>query len=161
MSESQLEFSVRSAVPSDLGVVRDIYRLASLSNENDREVLLRNPQAMLWSEDGITSGRTRVAIDHASQIVGFATNAIIGSGAELEDLFVDPGYRRRGIATLLVKDAVERARHSGFDRLEVTANPHAAEFYASAGFAWVADTDTEFGPAPRLSRPTGPIEPPS
>ena len=59
---------------------------------------------------------------------------------------------RTGVATLLIRDCVEAALQSGRAWIEVVANPHAAEFYASAGFVRVGETDTRFGPAPRLRR---------
>jgi hypothetical protein len=37
-------------------------------------------------------------------------------------------------------------------RIDVTANEHAAAFYASAGFAPAGTAETEFGRAPRRSR---------
>jgi len=58
-------------------------------------------------------------------VVGFATWAETAGAIELEDLFVDPGYRKRGIATALVSRIAEVVRAQGAERLEVTANPHA------------------------------------
>ena len=69
---------------------------------------------------------------------------------ELEDLFVDPGYRRRGIATALVSRIAEVVRALGAERLEVTANPHALGFYRAAGFADCGTAETVFGAAPRM-----------
>ena len=52
--------------------------------------------------DGLTEGRTHVAEENGS-VVGFATWAETDNGGmELEDLFVDPKWMRRGIATALV-----------------------------------------------------------
>jgi ribosomal protein S18 acetylase RimI-like enzyme len=69
---------------------------------------------------------------------------------ELEDLFVDPGYRRRGIATALVSRIAEVLRARGVERLEVTANPHALGFYRAAGFVDCGVAETDFGAAPRM-----------
>jgi GNAT superfamily N-acetyltransferase len=68
---------------------------------------------------------------------------------ELEDLFVDPDWRRRGIATALVSRIVDVVRARGGQCLEVTANPHAQGFYSAAGFADCGVAETEFGAAPR------------
>lgn len=67
---------------------------------------------------------------------------------ELEDLFVDPDYRRRGIAAALVRRIAEVLRARGAERLYVTANPHALEFYRAAGFIDCGIAETEFGVAP-------------
>jgi GNAT superfamily N-acetyltransferase len=89
-----------------------------------------------------------VAVEDGS-VVGFATWAEAGSTIELEDLFVDPGWRRRGIASALVSFIVEVVRARGVQCLEVTANPHAQGFYAAAGFIDCGVAGTEFGTAPR------------
>jgi GNAT superfamily N-acetyltransferase len=148
--EESCSASVRTATPDDLARLRDIYRRSSLSNADDREVLLGSPEALEWEGGGIATGRTRVAVDEAGRAVGFATAVPLGVGLELEDLFVDPDLMRRGIATRLMSVLVEEAARAGAPWIEVTANPHAARFYASAGFVPVGTVRTRFGDAPRL-----------
>ncbi len=84
-------------------------------------------------------------------VVGFAT-AIphTDSMLELEDLFVDPGYKRQGIARALVTDLVALARHDGITHIAVTANPHADPFYRDVGFVAVGHVQTEFGAGARM-----------
>jgi GNAT superfamily N-acetyltransferase len=142
---------IRPAVAGDLPALRRVYRRASLSNEGDREVLLANPDALELPGTGVAEGRTRVAIASDGTIVGFATGLRLdGAVLDLEDLFVDPDWRRRGIARRLVADLVASAAHQGISRIEVTANPHADAFYRSVGFIYFRDEETRFGPAPRL-----------
>ena len=64
---------------------------------------------------------------------------------ELEDLFVDPDYSRRGIAAALVTASPENCGRWAHERLEVTANPHALEFYRAAGFTDCGVAETDFG----------------
>lgn len=142
--------SVRAATPDDLAVLRDIYRRASLSNVNDRESLLGSPGVLDWPGDGIETGGTRVAADDHGQILGFATVIPLGIGLELEDLFTDPDFMRRGVATQLMSTLVDEAVSAGIPWIEVTANPHAAQFYDSVGFQRVGSAQTTFGDAPRL-----------
>jgi GNAT superfamily N-acetyltransferase len=61
----------------------------------DRDSLLAHPEHLVLEPDGLAEGRTYVAEEQGS-LVGFATWAEAGGIAELEDLFVDPGWRRRG-----------------------------------------------------------------
>lgn len=82
--------------------------------------------------------------------MGFATTLVNGACAELEDLFVDPDWMRRGVARRLVADACVSARDSGCTRLEVTANPHAFDFYREVGFVGDATVVTELGSGLRL-----------
>lgn len=131
---------IRSSTPEDLGAIRDIFRRASLSNEGDREWIEAHPELVGLDEANVIEGRTRVAVVD-ERVVGFATLV----GAELEDLFVDPEWMRRGIATALVQDAATTV-----PRIEVTANAHAVAFYASIGFVHDGVAQTRGGPAHRM-----------
>jgi GNAT superfamily N-acetyltransferase len=129
-----------------------IYRDASLSNAGDRDVLLAHPAALEFDSAPIVLGAVRVAVDD-DQVVGFATTTRTGTPreAELVDLFVAPAAMRRGIATVLIKDARDVARNLGCEFLAVTANPHASAFYAAAGFRGGEVVQTEFGVGKRLT----------
>jgi len=140
---------IRLGVPADLPAAAGVYRRASLSNAGDRDNLLAHPEHLILGPEGLAEGRTYVAEEDGS-VVGFATWAEAGGAIELEDLFVDPGWRRRGIAAALVARIVEVLRARGAEFLEVTANPHAMEFYRAAGFVDCGVAETDFGPAPRM-----------
>jgi GNAT superfamily N-acetyltransferase len=139
---------IRLGTPADLPAAAGVYRRASLSNAGDRDNLLAHPQSLILGPQGLTEGRTYVAVEDGS-VVGFATWAEAGGTVELEDLFVDPGWRRRGIASALVSRIVEVLRARGVPCLEVTANPHAQEFYSAAGFIDCGTAGTDFGVTPR------------
>jgi GNAT superfamily N-acetyltransferase len=146
------DLSIRTARLTDLPELTEIFRLASLSNDGDRQHLLDNPQYLELSDESIRSGRMRLA-ETAARPVGFAT--VVGDApvVELEDLFVHPDWMRRGIATRLIADAVEQSRLRGATRIEVTANPHANAFYEHVGFRATASVDTTFGPGTRMELP--------
>jgi GNAT superfamily N-acetyltransferase len=149
-----MSFSIRDAALADMRVLEEIFRRASLSNENDRGRLLENPQWLALSDDGVRGGRTRVAVDESNAVVGFATYLIVDEVVELEDLFVDPAQLRRRIGEALVLDVSDQVHAMGFETLEVTANPHAMAFYEHMGFVADHVVDTEFYPAPRMRRRT-------
>jgi GNAT superfamily N-acetyltransferase len=146
--------SIRMAVAADLPALQQVYRAASLSNAGDAPVLLARPEFLVFTGGGIAAGRTMVAVagpsgDH--RVVGFATVASgQDDGPELEDLFVDPAWRRRGIARQLVRRIVNTARESGHRRLWVTGNPHALPFYLAAGFVQVEQISTTLGTGLRM-----------
>ena len=142
---------IRLGTPTDLPACSGVYRRASLSNAGDRDNLLAHPEYLILGPEGLAEGRMYVAEEDGS-VVGFATwtrPAQPGGTIELEDLFVDPDWRRRGIATALVGHIVDVLRARGVRRLEVTANPHADGFYSSAGFTDCGVAETAFGPSPR------------
>jgi GNAT superfamily N-acetyltransferase len=140
---------IRLGVPADHSAVSDVYRNASLSNAGDRDNLLAHPEYLVLGPEGLAEGRTYVAEEEGS-LVGFATWIEADDIFELEDLFVEPGWRRRGIAVALVDRIVRVLRARGVERLEVTANPHALGFYRAAGFVDCGVSDTDFGAAPRM-----------
>ncbi len=140
---------IRLGTPADLAAASSVYRRASLSNAGDRDNLLAHPEYLILGPDGLAEGRTHVA-EEGGSLVGFATWAEAAGIIELEDLFVDPGYRRRGIATALVSRIAEVLRARGAERLEVIANPYALGFYRAAGFIDCGVDETDFGTAPRM-----------
>ena len=141
---------IRLGVPADYPAAAAVYRRASLSNAGDRTALLAHPEYLMLASEALAEGRTHVAVEDGS-VVGFATWIEAGDGVELDDLFVDPNFRRRGIATALVVRIVDVLRARGVSCLEVTANPHALGFYRSVGFVDIGHAKTEFGTAPRMA----------
>ena len=140
---------IRLGTPADLAAAASVYRRASLSNTGDRDNLLAHPEYLILGPEGLAEGRTHVAEQDGS-VVGFATWVETAGTVELEDLFVDPDYRRRGIASALVSRIAEVLREQGAECLEVTANPHALAFYRAAGFIECGTAETDFGAAPRM-----------
>jgi GNAT superfamily N-acetyltransferase len=139
---------IRLGTPADLPAAAGVYRRASLSNAGDRDNLLAHPEYLVLGPEGLAEGRTYVAEEDGA-VVGFATWAQADGATELEDLFVDPPWRRRGIAAALVSRIVDVLRVRGVRCLEVTANPHAQGFYSAAGFIDYGTAETTFGDAPR------------
>jgi N-acetylglutamate synthase-like GNAT family acetyltransferase len=143
--------SIRTATLEDLAALREIFRSASLANDGDRANLLRHPEFLELGDQAIVEQRLRVA-EVDGRPVGFATTTSpSGSVVELDDLFVHPDRMRRGVATRLVADAVERAQLAGVSRIEVTANPHATAFYRSVGFEELGPVETALGPGVRMA----------
>jgi hypothetical protein len=86
---------IRLGKSADLPAAASVYRRASLSNTGDRENLLAHPEYLILGPEGLAEGRTHVAEEDGS-VAGFATWAEAAGTIELEDLFVDPAYMRRG-----------------------------------------------------------------
>ena len=130
--------TIRTAIAADLPELRRVYRSASLSNVGDAPQLLARPEYLVFAGEGIAAGRTRVAVagpESPGRVLGFTTVTGCPDGVvELDDLFVDPQWQRRGVARRLIVDAMRSARAAGNRRLSVTANPHASAFYSAVGF---------------------------
>lgn len=153
-NRSEPALTIRTAVAADLPALRRVYRRASLSNAGDAAMLLARPEFLIFAGEGIAAGRTRVAAtapDGDGTVLGFATVAVShDDGPELEDLFVDPDRRRRGIGRHLVLDIVRTSRRAGHRRLWVTGNPHASAFYLAVGFVPTGQIATELGTGLRM-----------
>jgi ribosomal protein S18 acetylase RimI-like enzyme len=79
--------------------------------------------------------------DQAGVIVGILTIAIYriptGLRSIVEDVVVDPHYRRLGIARALLQSAINFAREAGTNGVALTSNPKRQEanlLYQSMGF---------------------------
>jgi GNAT superfamily N-acetyltransferase len=139
---------IRLGTLADLPAAASVFRRASLSNPGDRDYLLAHPEYLILGPEGLAEGRTFVDEEDGT-VVGFATWARAGDVTELEDLFVDTDWRRRGIAAALVGRIVDVLRAEGVRFIEVTANPDAEGFYSAAGFIDCGTAETDSGPAPR------------
>jgi len=144
-----LTYTIRVATPSDVDAIGTLFRRSSLSNDGDRDALLAHPDALVFDETSVHEQRTRVVIVDG-QIVGFVTTRVVADVVELDDLFVDPEWMRRGVGRALIADVATLARSGGALRLEVTANGHALDFYTTTGFTVDGVTNTRFGPGIRM-----------
>ncbi len=142
-----MEVEIRTATTDDLARLRDLYRRSSLSNETDGELLRRHPELLEWPADGLEEGRTRVAVV-GGRVVGFSTVVPAGGTGEVEDLFVDPAWMRRGIGRHLVADMATTAGTA----LEVDANPAALAFYERVGFVAIGEARLAHGRGVRMRR---------
>jgi GNAT superfamily N-acetyltransferase len=66
------------------------------------------------------------------------STAVGGPVGLMEDLYVVPAWRRRGVGTALLDAVIEIARHDGLKRLRLVAdrrNTGALDFYARHGWS--------------------------
>jgi len=140
---------IRAAGPADIARLGEIFRNASLSNEGDRAALLTHPEVLEFDDTCVREHRARVAVV-GDVVVGFASGTPNGDAVELDDIFVDPEWMRRGFGLELIRDVSAAALAGGARRIEVTANHHALAFYEAAGFVLDGVAETRFGPAHRM-----------
>ncbi len=112
---------LRPGGPADLDEIRTIQECS--------------PEAACWKPEDYLVYQILVAVDDAAATVaGFLVWREAGPGeAEILNLAVGPGYRRRGIATMLLNAVISQG--PGVFYLEVRESNRAAlEFYAKLGF---------------------------
>ncbi|MDX1512405.1 MAG: GNAT family N-acetyltransferase [Gammaproteobacteria bacterium] len=66
-------------------------------------------------------------------LVGYFAVSRDGALAELEHLWVKPGYEGRGYGRLILRRALARCRELGATRLRVVSDPNAEGFYRRMG----------------------------
>ena len=104
--------------------------------------------------DAIRERRVRVAVGRQGRQVGFSVVLPLSSRVcELDGLFVDPDFARRGVGRLLMADVLERAWGAKATRLDVIADPRASGFYEKLGFRRAGQVTTRLGPALRMRVP--------
>lgn len=118
---------VQRAGPTDyddlLGLFERFYREEGFEDavegvaENLRQILARADTAAFVARAG-----TR-AVGAAAVSTAFGLEA--GAYAELEDLYVDPEWRGKGVASALVDAVTEWAREEGCRDVEIVLTPHA------------------------------------
>jgi GNAT superfamily N-acetyltransferase len=93
-----------------------------------------------WLDDQLTAGRLTAFLDDPR---GFITVTIqpaslrLSTAWMIRDLYVDPAYRRRGVARALLTHVITAARSAGALRVSLqteTDNAAALALYASLGF---------------------------
>lgn len=93
--------------------------------------------------DGITEGRqgwfvfrdgTGEPVACASALIGETSMVQVERIATIGGVYVQPSYRRQGVARRLTEAAIEWARDNGCTLVRLTAGEPAAELYRSMGF---------------------------
>jgi GNAT superfamily N-acetyltransferase len=57
-----------------------------------------------------------------------------GADARVRNVYVDPGYRRRGIAARMMREIINEAKRAGVDRLTLGTSPMGRALYELLGF---------------------------
>ncbi|WP_280821857.1 GNAT family N-acetyltransferase [Pseudaminobacter soli (ex Li et al. 2025)] len=74
-----------------------------------------------------------VCLRQATNLIGFVNVAWDGAvHAFVLDTMITTAFRRQGLATDLIREAVERAREAGCEWLHVDFDPHLRSFYFDA-----------------------------
>ena len=149
------KITVRMARSEDREALIGIKRRASLAVETGEVLqhLLDEPGHLDVDNELLASGQVIVAECNRAP-VGFGSFLVAGSDvADLEGLFVEPSYWRRGIGQRILR-AVERelvARQATSIRVVVALS--AMPFYRSAGFTVIGEEKTQLGPlAPVMAK---------
>jgi len=147
-----MSFALRAAVPSDapalVGLINDLAEYEKLSHESVPDV---NSLANHLDDNASPKVEAIVAEDTDSgEAIGFAlffpsySTFLTRWGIYLEDLYVKPDYRGRGVGLALLQRVASIAVERGADRLEWSVldwNELAIRFYRMIGADPMDDWD--------------------
>lgn len=136
-------FRVRRARRADTGALVKLFRRFYREERFSRAAIARVPETLA----GVIRRKDTAAFVAVAggAIVGAAAMSTaygleVGPYAELEDIYVLPEWRGRGVASALVEVCLEWAERRGCHDVEIVLTPHAqrkkglATWYAKRGF---------------------------
>ena len=77
--------------------------------------------------------RTAFGIKSKDRLTAFYTLRHVDRDIELEHMFVDPRFLKRGLGSKLFEHARKQAQHTEATHLTIMSDPHAAGFYTAMG----------------------------
>lgn len=122
--------------PDDLAIVSNLGIASKRSWGYDADRMSVFAPELTISRDAFASLLDAEVACVEGEVVGFYTLRRHSDGStELEHLFVAPDWSHRGVGSLLLGRALERAALRGAAKLLITADPNSAGFYERFG-AW-------------------------
>ncbi len=146
-----LELSIRHFSDSDAGRVRDLFvtvnRMLAPAEmkpafEQYIEQSLADEMARIPEYYADHDGSFWVAETEGTIVAMFGLESRGEAAMELRRMYVDPAWRRRGIAGRLLQAAEDHCRSRGFAKLELSTSElqqAALTFYRSAGYSLIRE----------------------
>jgi len=141
---------IRKANVKDADILKNLWlKLAKEMFETEKYIVpsVENAEAWLsFTLKGAQEGRATVLLAQTNEEpVGFIhftypKNEKLQTSLKfvtIHEIYVKPPHRRSGIATRLLKEALEKAREKGFTNVKLSAlssNVEAIQFYEKSGF---------------------------
>ena len=130
---------IRDAVAADAPALTRIVRGSAAYGGAYRTMVA----AQLIDEAYLAANPTRVCVDDAGVVVGFASLLVPGRGvageAELDFMFVADDRQGLGIGRALLADVLDLGRRLGVACLHIVSHPPAEAFYRAVGAVRVGD----------------------
>lgn len=143
-----LPVKFRQAGLADQSQLITVMRCASLAVETGETLrrLINEPEHLQVDDQLIAAGQVILA-EANDVVVGLASFVITESAyAELDGMFVDPGYWRRGIGKMIFEATERELIARQVTGIRVVSSISAVDFYKSVGFSIVGEERTLLGP---------------
>ena len=141
MNQMSRKWEIRSATPADVGAIFLLIKALAEYEKLSHQVT-GTPAQLEQHLFGSRPYAEAIVAEIETEIIGFAlcfhnySTFLTKSGIYLEDLFVLPAYRRRGIGKAMLIYLSQLARERGAGRLEWSVldwNQSAIDFYQTMG----------------------------
>lgn len=137
---------VRAATEGDIPRILELYGELAITTSQAEEG--RSPSLddcrRIFAEIRALPGHELLVVEDEGEILGTMVLLIMPNlshnaspWALVENMVIDPGYRRQGLGRLLMDYAVARAKEAGCYKLSLSSNKERQEahrFYRSSGF---------------------------
>ncbi len=141
--------TLRRARPDEAGVLSDL-ALASKRIWGYDQAFIESCRAELTFSPGEVERRLFVVADRGGLVVAFYSVDGEPPVGELGNMWVRPGEIGSGLGRVMWQDAMARAAASGFEYLEIGADPNAEGFYRKMGAERISVTPSESIPGRML-----------
>lgn len=134
-----MTITVRTAVPADLPVIMELERAGFPAEEQWSETL--------WGQE-IAGADRRVLLADDDGAAGVMSIQVLPPSSDLMRIVVDPGRRRQGVATTLVRAGLDLAASEGAEAMMLEVrydNDAAIACYGRAGFEQLTTRPNYYG----------------
>jgi putative acetyltransferase len=138
------EIAVRRAAPDDAATIATIHE-AAVSGERGRADY-SDEQLAVWAR-AQTAAELRERVGRRLFFIAEDLNGPVGyaqldvATAVLRSVYVAPRGQRQGVGARLAEAALEAARDTGVDRLELDSSLNAVSFYEALGFETLGNVE--------------------
>jgi GNAT superfamily N-acetyltransferase len=135
---------IRNAHRTEASLLTDIAVRSKASWGYDADFMQNCVEALSVREEDFVDPRHIIRVIEEVKICGFYHVELIDSkSAVLDALFIDTPNLRKGLGTLLFKDAIEQIRVHGCHIVRIQSDPYAQGFYEAMGATRVGMVPSE------------------
>ena len=132
MNAASDEIQLRPLTPDDAAAVSELaIRSKSVWGYSAEKMAVFCKELTISREE--LSNRIATGAVIAGEMVGYYTLKEGSDEAELEQIFVDPAWLKKGVGSKLLQHALDECLQRGYRRVIVLSDPNAAGFYTKAG----------------------------
>ena len=140
---------IRQAQPSEAETLTAIAHAAKRHWGYPEDWIQRWKSDLTITPEFISNNEVFVA-EIEDEIVGCCALVSSGPLAEIEHMWIRPEHMRRGVGRALFTHAKLRAEQCGARMIELSADPHAEQFYASMGAERIGEVPAAMDDNPRV-----------